>query len=220
MLFDLRGRRRRAVQGTYLMLALLMGGGLLFAGIGSDVNGGLLDVFKGGDNSNSNNNPAVEKRIKSNEAKLRTSPTNTAIIAELIRDEYNLANAQMAPGATKFPKESQDELRKVDGYWKRYLTVKQGQPSPDLAKFALQVYDPAGLNKPKNAQEAATIIARADNDPSSYLALVQYAALAGDTRTANLAAVKAVDLAPKNQRKLVKAQAEQLKKPQTAQPQG
>ena len=28
MLFDLRGRRRRAVQGTYLMLALLMGGGL------------------------------------------------------------------------------------------------------------------------------------------------------------------------------------------------
>jgi hypothetical protein len=49
---------------------------------------------------------------------------------------------------------------------------------------------------------------------------VQYAALAGDTRTANLAAVKAVDLAPKNQRKAVKAQAEQLKKPQTAQPQG
>jgi hypothetical protein len=215
MLFDLRGRRRRAVQGTYLMLALLMGGGLLFAGIGSDVNGGLLDVFKGGDDSNSSNNPAVEKRIKSNEAKLKTSPTDTTIIAELIRDEYNLANAQLQPGATSFPKESRDELRKVDVYWKRYLTVAQGRPNPDLAKYALQVYDPAGLNKPKDAEAAAQIIARDGNDTNSYLNLVQYAALAGDTRTADLAAVKAVDLAPKNQRKAVKAQAEQLKKPQT-----
>ena len=34
MLFDLRGRRRRAVQGTYLMLAVLMGGGLVLFGVG------------------------------------------------------------------------------------------------------------------------------------------------------------------------------------------
>ena len=33
MLFDLRGRRRRAVQATYLTLAILMGGGLVFFGI-------------------------------------------------------------------------------------------------------------------------------------------------------------------------------------------
>ena len=45
MLFDLRGRRRRAVQGTYLMLALLMGGGLVLFGIGGSVSGGLLDAF-------------------------------------------------------------------------------------------------------------------------------------------------------------------------------
>ena len=57
MLFDLRGRRRRAVQVTYLMLALLMGGGLVLFGIGGSVSGGLIDAFKGtgggssGDNS-------------------------------------------------------------------------------------------------------------------------------------------------------------------------
>src|ERR671914_530323 len=45
MLFDLRGRRRRAVQATYLILALLMGGGLVFFGIGGDVSGGLFDAF-------------------------------------------------------------------------------------------------------------------------------------------------------------------------------
>ena len=83
----------------------------------------------------------------------------------------------------------------------------------------MQIYDVSGLNKPKQAQEAASIIARADNDAASYLRLVQYAALAGDTRTANLAATKAVDLAPKAQRKAVKQQAEQLKNPQAAQQQ-
>ena len=55
MLFDLRGRRRRAVQATYLTLAVLMGGGLVLFGIGSDVSGGLLDVFKGGSGGSSGN---------------------------------------------------------------------------------------------------------------------------------------------------------------------
>jgi hypothetical protein len=81
------------------------------------------------------------------------------------------------------------------------------------------VYDVSALNQPKEAQKAASIIAEADNDAASYLRLVQYAALAGDTRTANLAAEKAVDLAPKADRKAVKQQAEQLKNPQAAQQQ-
>jgi hypothetical protein len=49
---------------------------------------------------------------------------------------------------------------------------------------------------------------------------VQYSTLAGDKRTADLAAKKAVDLAPKAERKTVKAQAEQFKNPQAVQPQG
>jgi hypothetical protein len=221
MLFDLRGRRRRAVQATYLTLAVLMGGGLVLVGVGSNVNGGLLDVFKGtGDDSGSDVAPAVRKRIERNEKRLKASPADTAILAELVRDEYQVATAQIESGATGFPKDARDELRKVDVYWTRYLAVEKAKPSPDLARYALQVYDPAGLNKPKAAQKAASIIAQDGNDTNSYLNLVQYAALAGDKRTADLAAVKAVDLAPKNQRKAVKAQADQLKKPQTSQPQG
>jgi hypothetical protein len=52
--------------------------------------------------------------------------------------------------------------------------------------------------------------------------VVQFAALAGDERTADLATRKAVDLAPKNQRKQVKQQAEALKQSQqqTQQPSG
>ena len=54
MLFDLKGRRRRVVQVTYIGLAILMGGGLVLSGIGSDASGGLLDAFVGGDNTTSN----------------------------------------------------------------------------------------------------------------------------------------------------------------------
>ena len=55
-------------------------------------------------------------------------------------------------------------------------------------------------------------MADASNDFQSYLQLVQYAALAGDKRTADLAAQKAVDLAPKDSKKQVKQQAAQLQK--------
>src|SRR5215208_2066086 len=51
MLFDLKGRRRRVVQVTYVGLAVLMGGGLVLSGIGSDASGGLLDALVGGDSS-------------------------------------------------------------------------------------------------------------------------------------------------------------------------
>ena len=221
MLFDLRGKRRRAVQATYLTLALLMGGGLVLFGIGGEVSGGLVDAFKGGDSNSSGVAPAVEKRVETNEKRLKASPENTVLLKELVRDQYSLATAQTQSGAAGFPKEARDELRKADGYWKRYLAAEKGKPDASLATVALQLYDPTALNKPKDALQAATVVAESENDAASYLRVVQYAALANDKRTANLAATKAVDLAPKSQRKAVKAQADQLKNPQAAQqPQG
>jgi hypothetical protein len=220
MLFDLRGRRRRAVQATYLTLAVLMGGGLVLFGIGGDVSGGLFDAFS--DRSESGGvAPVVEKRVEANEKRLAASPDNVALLKELVRDQYSLATAQTPSGTVNFPKEAKANLRKADVYWQRYLKAENGDPDPSLATVALQVYDPSALNKPKKALDAATIVARTDNDAATYLRVVQYAALAGDKRTADLAAQKAVDLAPKDQRKAVKAQADQLKKPEAAQqPQG
>ena len=219
MLFDLRGRRRRAVQATYLTLAVLMGGGLVFFGIGGSVSGGLLDAFKGGGNDQ-NPGSAVQKRIDKNKAKLRANPQSIPLTQELMRDEFQLAGSQVTQGSASYPKEARDELARAGGYWKRYLTLEKGDPNPDLARVALQVYDPNALNKPKDAQNAAQIVAKADNDAASYLRLVQYSTLAGDKRTAELAAKKAVDLAPKAERKTVEAQAKQFKNPQAVQPQG
>jgi len=212
MLFDLRGRRRRAVQATYLMLALLMGGGLVLFGIGGDVSGGLVDAFKGGGGGSSTDS-ALEDRVDNQEERLAENPGNVAVLQSLVRDYYSLATSQRESGAIGFPDDAQDDLRKAGVYWQRYTQTVKGEPSAETARYALQVYDVSALNRPKEAQKAAAILAQDSNDVASYLRLVSYAALAGDTRTADLAAKKAVDLAPKDQRKQVQQQAEALKKP-------
>ena len=219
MLFDLRGRRRRAVQATYLMLAVLMGGGLVLFGIGGDVSGGLIDAFKGG-GGGSNGDSALRDQVERQQERLAKSPQNEVVLQNLVRDYYSLATAQRESGTIGFPADAKDELRNAGEYWQRYTRAVDGEPSADAARYALQVYDVGALNRPKEAQKAAAIIAKDSNDVASYLRLVSYAALAGDTRTADLAATKAVDLAPKAQRKQVEKQAEALKKPPMQQPAG
>jgi hypothetical protein len=217
MLFDLRGRRRRVVQVVYLMLALLLGGGLVLFGIGGEVSGGLLNAFEGG--GGQSGDEVTEDRIDRQEERLRTSPRNEQLLQNLVRDYYSLATQQRESGTVGFPADARDELRQAGQYWQRYVEAAD-EPSVDTAQYALQVYDQAALDRPKEAQRAASIIAEQQNDVVSYLNLVGIATRAGDKRTADLAAQKAVDLAPKAQRKQVKRQAEALKKPPQQQPSG
>src|SRR6059036_2475688 len=94
MLFDLQGKRRRAVQATYLILAVLMGGGLVLFGVGSgDISGGLFDAITGkNSNSSGPSNSAASKRIKADQAKIRLNPKNTVALADLVRAHFQLAN--------------------------------------------------------------------------------------------------------------------------------
>jgi hypothetical protein len=216
MLFDLQGKRRRVVQGTYLMLALLMGGGLALVGVGSDIQGGLLDAFGGGGSNNGNGNSVVQKRVDSAEKKVAVRPKDAALRKQLSRDYYQLATAQADANGT-FPSDAKDELRKSASNWQAYLALNPPKPDASLARVALQVYNPGALNKPAQAEDAARLIAQSEDSVNAYLNLVQYAALANDTRTADLAGTKAVDLAPASQRKQVRAQVKQLKKPPSGQ---
>jgi hypothetical protein len=213
MLFDLRGRRRRAVQATYLMLAVLMGGGLVLFGIGGDVSGGLFDAIGGNSSGRGGGNDQLESRIERQEERLQASPANAAILAALVRLNYQAAVSQVPSGTSKVPEDARDELRKAGAYWERYVKAKQGEPDAGLARYALFVYNEDGLNKPDKAKDAARVLAAKANDTQTYLLLVRYAAAAGDTRTAQLATQKAVELAPKGQRKQVEKLAKQLQTP-------
>jgi tetratricopeptide (TPR) repeat protein len=207
VLFDLKGRRRRVVQVTYLLLAILMGGGLVLFGIGGDVSGGLFDAFSDRSSSGSN---IIEERIDENEQKLETDPKNARALKEIASDWYNLANDEADPNTRQFTEEGKQRLAESAAAWQRYLDLDPKNPDPGLASLMLNVYGPPGLNKPAEAAEAAEILTAAQpRNAQAYLQLATYAALAGQDRKADLAGQKAVELAPKDQRSTVKQLVEQ-----------
>ena len=205
MLFDLKGRRRRVVQGTYLMLAILMGGGLVLFGIGGDVSGGLFDAFS---DRSSSGNSLVEDRIEENEDKVEANPKDKAALQALVRDWYQLANEEADPNTRQYTEEGLERLAEADVAWQAYLKAVK-RPEPSLASLMVQAY--GALNQPADAAQAAEIVATSDPNAQAYLQLVTYAALAGQDRKADLAGQKAIDLAPKDQRSTVKTLVEQAK---------
>ena len=213
MLFDLQGKRRRVVQATYLTLAVLMGGGLVLFGVGSDVSGGVFDIFSGNDGGG-NGNSAIEKRIERDNARLKKNPRDEVALRDLVRANYQLAGSEGSPSQAGFPPAAKPALNAAGRAWERYLALEPKKLDTSLATVALQIYDPTALNRPKEAERAARIIAEDDPSPQAYLRLVQYATLAGDTRTADLAGDKAIELAPKSQRKEAEQAVKQAKTPQ------
>jgi hypothetical protein len=212
MIFDLQGKRRRLVQGTYLVLAILMGGGLVLFGVGSgNISGGLFDAITG-KNSNSSGavNSTVNARIKKDQRALVVNPNNEAALADLVRSHYQLATDDADANTGAFGTQGKAQLSQASTAWKRYVVLSKN-PSDSLASLMLQAYGQGGLNKPTDAANAAQVIAAARPSAQAYLTLTTYAAQAGDERTANLAGAKAVQLAPKSQKKLVQQQVNQVK---------
>ena len=215
MLFDLKGRRRRVVQGTYLMLAVLMGGGLVLFGIGGDVSGGLFDAFSDRSGSGGGNS-LVEKAVERAEKRVAANPRDEAALKTLARSRYQLVADDADPNTGVFPDDAKDELRGSGTAWERYLRLEPKRLDDSLARLMVQVYGPLALNQPGKAARAAEIVAEADPSAAAFLQLTQYASLAGQTRKAELAGQRAIELAPKDQRKAVKDQVEQLKNPASA----
>lgn len=215
MLFDLRGKRQGAVKAVYLTLAILIGGGLVFFGIGGSVSGGLLDAFNGGGDSSATD--AIQRQVDNAEKKLQANPQSAAALKALVRTNYQLATAKIPENGTAFPADAQADLQRAADYWQRYIKLEKAEPDASLASLAAQLYGQQALNRPKDAQEAIRILAERQNDSNSYVQLVYAATVAGDTRTADLAEVKALDLAPANARKALKKQIASIKKEAAAQ---
>jgi hypothetical protein len=219
MLFDLKGRRRRVIQVTYLLLAVLMGGGLVLFGIGGDVQGGLLDAFTG-DGSNSTGNPIVEKRLKAAETRLKANPKDQEALKDLTRSRFQLAGNDVNPDTGLYGPKARGNLNGASDAWGRYLATDPKPPDAGLARVMLQVYGEFGLNRPDKAAEAADIVAQADPTSATFLALSRYTAMAGQERQSQLAGKRAISLAPKGQRKIVKKQVDQIEAAAAAQRKG
>jgi tetratricopeptide (TPR) repeat protein len=208
MLFDLRGRgRRRAVQGIYLGLAILMGGGLVLFGVGGATSGGLLDAFKA-DSGSQNVSDVFKQRVEKAEKAVQTQPNNPRAWAELVRVRYQQAGTGDGFDQNQgvFTDKGKDELRQTEAAWNKYLAVAK-KPDDTVASLMVQAFGQAGLNEPDKAVGAMEIII--DNREATAPMYVQLAALAyqaGQTRKAELASKKALELTPKDDREQIKAQ--------------
>jgi hypothetical protein len=211
MLFDLKGKRRRVIQVTYVALALLMGGGLVLFGVGGNVQGGLLDAFTGKGGSNTSGNPIVEKRLKESEARLKANPNDQQALKEVTRARFQLAGNDVNPNTGLYGPKARPNLERAAAAWQRYVATNPNPPDPSLARVMLQVYSEFGLNRPREAAQAAELVAKQESTSSTYLALARYAALAGDRSKSDEAGKRALALAPASQKKVVKQQVDHLK---------
>jgi hypothetical protein len=212
MLFDLRGRgRRRTVQGIYLTLAILMGGGLVLFGVGSGNGiGGLFDAFKSNGGSAKS---VVSSQEKAAERTVRLHPNDAAAWANLAEIRFTTAKQNYDPNAGQFTTAGLKELRAAATAWNRYLALNPKRPDPNVARVMVQAYLPGGLNDLVQAASAQEIVAGADPKiAANWEQLAVIAGAAGQPRKSALAAQKAQLLLPGSQWTTVKQQIEQEKK--------
>ena len=212
MLFDLKGKRRRVVQGVYLMLAVVLGGGLVLFGIGGDAPGGLLDAFRGeGGEDISARAKDLRDEAKDADKRAASNPRDAALRAAVAKAWYDAARSQADPDTGVFGEEAKNDLEKADEAWRTYISLEPKRIDVDVAERMTRAYGPTGLNKPDEAATVAELVTEAEPTTENYLRLTAAASAAGQTQKAENAGRKAIDTAPKAERKQVKEAVEAAK---------
>ncbi len=214
MLFDLRSRgRRRTVQGVYLFLAILLGGGLVLFGVGTGSGiGGLLDAFT--NSGSSNNKPAISQAEKSALRSTQLQPDNPSAWKALVQARYESAGQNQNQNTGVYTTAGVTELKGAAQAWERYLQLTS-KPDWTLAVLAAQIY--RQLGDAKDATSAWQLVTRANPSVATYFEdLAGSAWAAKETDLGDLAAAKAVSLTPKTQQAQMKATLQQLKTQSTS----
>jgi tetratricopeptide (TPR) repeat protein len=216
MLFDLRsGARRRTVKVVYLGLALLMFVGFVGFSIGSSgLSGGIVDAITGDGSTGGGDDAAVDRltnQVNTAAARTKASPDDPAAWAALAQARYRLAgvgdNLDQANGG--YTASGRQQLNQAGAAWDKYVALNPPQPDERLARQMAQVF--LSLEQPAKAVGAQEVVAQADPSQQTYSNLAVLAYQANQTRKGDLAADRAVDLAPKDEQKDLKTQLDQAK---------
>jgi hypothetical protein len=218
MLFDLRGGgRRKVVQVTYVFLAVLIGGGLVLFGIGGSVSGGLVDAITGSSGTSTGNAP-YEKRVNQTLAATRAHPQSASAWADLARARFQLAstsdNLDQANGT--WTASGKKVLAGAAAAWQQHLKLAGNKPDDGVAGLMVQAYSSVGLNQPQKAVDAQEVITEARPTSATFANLAILAYQAGNTRTGDLAAKKALSLSDKDLRANLKSQLDAARKQSAA----
>ena len=194
------------MQGVYLGLAILMGGGLVLFGVGAGNGlGGLLNAFNGG-GSTSGQKAVVSQQEQQAIKQTQQSPSDPAAWANLLQARWTSAGqgADYNSSTGQFTKSGLNELNLATQAWQRYLALEKN-PDPNLAIVAARAY----AGQQNYSGEASAWDIETSANPTAVkgfecLAVSAYAA--GQTRKGDLASAKALSMVPKAQQALLKNQ--------------
>ncbi|HSZ69147.1 MAG TPA: hypothetical protein VK756_02175 [Solirubrobacteraceae bacterium] len=214
MLFDLRGRgRRRTVQVIYLGLALIFLLG--FVGFGVGVGGGGGGLFNALTENNGSSSASFTAKVAAAQKHVKREPNNPQAWLALTEAQLHQSTeeAYSNPTTGQFTSKGKQLLAQVSHSWNTYLTLQAHNPNSTLAQRMLTVYGEEGLNQAAD-EVAALQIVIPTKPPSAalYATLAEYSYKAHNPGQGDLAAAKAVSLAPSGERKRIKAYLEAIKK--------
>src|SRR4051794_3458202 len=124
MLFDLKGKRKKMVQVTYVALAVLFGGSLVLFGTGSSVSGGLIDAITG--NNSGGGGSVFQDQVDRTKKAVRANPKSEQAWLDLTRAEFNLAASPDGSdtGSGQLTDKGKQAVLETINAWERYLKLK------------------------------------------------------------------------------------------------
>ncbi len=212
MLFDLRGRgRRRTVQVIYVGLALLFGVGFVGFGVGvGGGGGGILNALTGETGAPK---ASFAGQVKKYQKLLATQPKDLSAWEGLIDAQLHEAGGESAVSNGKLTSKGKELFSDVAQSWMSYVALNPPKPSPKLAKEMVRVFGEEGLNEPAAAVQVLQIVVASEPQSEALFgALAEYAYKAKNTRQGDLAAARAVSLAPASGRARLKKELAEVKK--------
>jgi hypothetical protein len=205
MLFDLRSRgRRRTVRVIYLGLALVMGGGLILFGVGAG-NG------FGGSGNGGAQKQAISSQQKQANAAIKLNPNSPSAWSSVVQADYEAAGqgTNFNSTANTYTANGKTQLQEAMTAWQHYLTLTK-KPDPNLAVLAARAY--SAIAQYKDEAQAWEIVTAANpRVPTYYEDLAAAAYQAKNLNLGDLAAAKAVALAPKSERLELKNELKELR---------
>jgi len=211
VLFDLRGKRKRMVQGTYVFLAILFAFGLVGFGVGGNVHGGLIDALSSDARGHGGSN-TQEDVVERFEDRVAARPTDARAWAQLARAEYAVASSSenFDRDEGTLSERGREIMARAVIAWEQYLAL--GPRRPDAGAAALMVNAYVALSRFDRAADAQrlVVVERASANTWFQYAVLSYASdrpIVGDG-----AARRAVRRTPEAQRVQVRSLLRQAKR--------
>jgi hypothetical protein len=155
--------------------------------------------------------------IKKYEKLVARQPNNVAAWEALTKAQLHQAGNEAYVTPAGLTSKGRTLYSEIAQSWNHYLALNPQHPKLELAKQMLTVFSEEGLNQPSAAVQAAQIAVAAEpSNPFYFRALAEYAYKAHNVGVGDLAAARAISMAPAEQRARLRTLLAEVKKQASA----